>query len=80
MRTHQLEEFAKTTAGEWVLGCVAVAFVLFVLLGSVALIVQAVGDSWAEMCVSQGGEFVVNEEIVPTDTGNWTTDQRCDLP
>lgn len=61
----------------WYLGP---AVIILAICVGIMMIVSANGDSWGEICVSKGGEFVVEQVQFPDNPDNWADNQRCEMP
>lgn len=75
-----MNSFLESTVGEVIVWCVGLSLLLFTLLGGIALIFNSAGDSWAEICVEQGGEFSHEQVPFENNTDEWADNERCELP
>lgn len=53
--------------------------ILSICLG-IGVVNMLSGPSWGEICVSKGGEFVVEQVQFPDNPEKWADNQRCELP
>jgi len=77
MRTSRLPELLLDPNEGPFVWFMGVALIIAAFLGGVSLVVNSVGDSWAEICTQQGGNFDSSSVISKENKDYHDTHETC---